>query len=339
MEKHAKSLVKLDNSGYAAIVSVFLVITIGLVTISSISSLMSIREKITRNSINSIQSYYAAESAIEDTLLRVMDSGMSYEMTNTLILSSSTATVVLEQVDNTLVVTAMGDKNNFNRSLQVQLEPETDGINFNYGIQTGQGGVLMKNNSAIVGNLYSGGDVVGVNAASSSGDVFVSGPTGKIDNFEVGGDAHAHTIKNSEVGGDAYYQHISGSTVDGVSHSGSPDPEPVDMSITQEQIDEWKEFAEDGGEIGDYEFEDGTASLGPVKINGDLTLGGDGNDVFTLTGVIWVTGDVIFENNGILRLSSGYGNTSGMISLWILPKPILNVVMMTFTLLCLDNNE
>ena len=67
--------------------------------------------------------------------------------------------------------------------------------------------------------------------------------------------------------GDAYYQNISGSSVDGDSYPGSPNPESVDMPISDEQIAIWKAQALAGGEItGDFDYEDDENSLGPKKM-------------------------------------------------------------------------
>ncbi|OGH79088.1 MAG: hypothetical protein A2469_04620 [Candidatus Magasanikbacteria bacterium RIFOXYC2_FULL_40_16] len=304
----------LNNQGYAAIVSVLLATTIGFVIVNSIASILVIREKIVRNILGSAQSYYTAESGLEDMILRMVNPDLSYEWFNTLSLAGATATVGLGQVDDLFIISSSADKDGFVRAVEVNLTPSVEGASFNYGIQTGQGGILMKNDSTIVGNLYSNGDVVGVNSAHATGDVWVVGATGKIDTFDVGGDAHAHTIKDSVIGGDAYYQSISGGSVAGTSYPDSPDPEPVDMPITDEQIDGWKATVASGEEMtGNFTYEDGNTSLGLTKIVGNLTIGGDGNDVFTLAGTIWVTGNLILYNNGVLQLDSAYGDNSGMI--------------------------
>lgn len=55
-----------------------------------------------------------------------------------------------------------------------------------------------------------------------------------------------------------------------------------------------------------------TASLGPAKITGKLIV--DNGAVLTVTGTIWVVGDIVASNNNtIIKLGPGYGATSGVI--------------------------
>lgn len=302
------------KNGYSAIVSVLLVTGVGAIIASTFGAIVVRKQKILRNVISSAQSYYTAEAGVEDAILRVIDPALPYQLTETITLASTTASTTIVQTGNDITILSEGNNNNYIRNVQVSLSAEVDGASFNYGVQVGAGGILMKNKSTIVGNIYSNGNIVGVNTASSTGDVWVAGQTGLIDNFTVGGDAHAHTINESDILSDAYYQAISGGSVGGVSYPGSADPEPVAMPIADAQINSWKQDAADGGEmIGNYIYEAGNTSLGLKKITGNLTLGGTGNDVFTLTGIIWVTGDLILENSGVIQLDSGYGENSGMI--------------------------
>ncbi len=305
----------LNNKGYAALVSVILATTIGLIIVTSMTSIMITREKIVRNVLASAQSYYTSESGIEDMLLRMTDADLSYEESYDLSLAGATTTIDLVENDGTYNISSYGDKDGYARALEVSLTPISEGSSFNYGIQTGQGGMLMKNDSTIVGNLYSNGNVVGVNSAHATGDVWVVGETGTIDGFDVWGDAHAHTIANSEIGGDAYYTVDGGkNTFNGAEYVPSPDPDPVDFPITDEQINNWKDIAESGGIMsGDYTYGEGETSLGLKKIVGNLTIDGTGDDVFNLTGTLWVTGNLTLQNNGVIQLDPAYGTGSGMI--------------------------
>ena len=54
-----------------------------------------------------------------------------------------------------------------------------------------------------------------------------------------------------------------------------------------------------------------TLTLGPAKINGDLTI--SNSAVLTLTGTVYVTGNISISNSGRIELSSDYGSLSGMI--------------------------
>ena len=63
---------------------------------------------------------------------------------------------------------------------------------------------------------------------------------------------------------------------------------------------------------GDYEL-DGSdvATLGPKKIAGDLEI--EGSAILTLSGKLWVAGNVNVKNEGRVKLTGSYGVMSGVI--------------------------
>ena len=76
-------------------------------------------------------------------------------------------------------------------------------------------------------------------------------------------------------------------------------------------ITDWEADALVGGTIvGDYTTTD-LESIGPIKIIGDLLI--PSNTGITLTGTIWIDGDILFENSSIVALDSAYGANSGVI--------------------------
>ncbi len=155
----------------------------------------------------------------------------------------------------------------------------------------------------------------------------------EIDNLEIGfavgqgnhtcddahyathhGDAHADKIINSEVECDAYYDSdpndISATSVgrNKIPDSDAPPPEP--LPISDAKIQDWKGDAAAGGTFNGNRIIDGTTtSLGPLEITGDLEV--INNAVLTLTGTIWVWGDIKFNNGATIKLDSGYGSSSG----------------------------
>ncbi|MDD3678705.1 MAG: hypothetical protein PHT36_00410 [Patescibacteria group bacterium] len=220
------------------------------------------------------------------------------------------------------------------RSVRAKLVAERNEGNFafHYGIQVGETGLIMSNNSKVVGNVYSGGSIEGGNGAYIMGDVFISGSGNRINNVRVGcpstmsspcpsggiaGSAHVHTILSSYIYGDAYYStnaNLVSSTVLGTKYENSPLPKPLDLAIPDLSIDTWKSWAEAGGTYsGNYTLSanGSTVNLGPYKIDGNLTI--TNGATLNLTGVIWVTGRVTFSQNAIVKLSSSYGPKSGMI--------------------------
>ena len=123
----------------------------------------------------------------------------------------------------------------------------------------------------------------------------------------IGVNAYANTIIDSNITKDAYYQTIENTSVYGTSYPGSPDPATKDSPISYAQIQDWETAAESGGLIeGDYTPSDGS-SLGPIKIEGNLTFPSDGT--VTIEGPVWATGKILAQNNVTIKLKEGL--TSG----------------------------
>lgn len=309
----AKILHKRDGQAAlaAVIASLFISFSIGI----GISAIAFLNIQRIQSNTQRIQSYYAAEAAMEDALLRAVGGELSYQtgVSQTMAVGSSTASTTITHSDNTLVIQSDGSRQAAKRKLRVLLAPAPGGTSFSYGAQVDAGGVLMENNAIVEGNLYSNGSIIS-NSGNTQirGDAFVAGPTNKIGGVNITVDAHANRIENSTIGGDAYYQSIFNTSVSGDLYPGSADPEPGDTPIDQAKIDEWKSVAAAGGTIaGDYDLSgNNAASLGPRKINGNLNI--QNTAVLTMGGTIWVTGDVNLKNSGAIQLASSYGNKSGV---------------------------
>ena len=117
----------------------------------------------------------------------------------------------------------------------------------------------------------------------------------------IGVDAHANTIIDSNITRDAYYQSIENTSVYGTSYSGSSDPATKDLPISYAQIQDWEKAACCDTGTGckaeciitppeGTHFPSDSSSLGPVKIEGDLTF--PSNGTVTIEGPIWVTGKI-----------------------------------------------
>lgn len=144
--------------------------------------------------------------------------------------------------------------------------------------------------------------------------VILGGLTSQISNVTVGssgsGDAWANTVTGSTVAGALYCTNGSGNNK--ACNTSRGDPPPVSMPVSEANIDQWKNEAAAGGTInGDYTPTGSFSSLGPKKINGNLNIGL--GHTFTLTGTLWVTGNISLGNNAIVQLDSGYGANSGAI--------------------------
>jgi len=258
------------------------------------------------------QNILTADSGLEDVVYRLRE-GMDVSDTEVLALFSATTTTTTVEVSGTLEVETHATTTNRTRKRKMVLTEGGVGVAFNYGIQVGQGGIEMSNSASVDGNVYSNGPLVGDNSMVIYGDAVSAGASGHIDKVDVRGSAYAHTIEKSEVGADAYYQVIDGVTqVTGTKHPNSPDQPPGTMPISDETIDQLKADAEAGGvtACSSYTISSQTVTLGPGKINCDVTI--SGSSIVTLAGSVWVSGSITISNTSQIKLSPVLGPASAV---------------------------
>jgi len=136
--------------------------------------------------------------------------------------------------------------------------------------------------------------------------VWIGGNATKIQDMQIGdassGNAHANEFVNTTVHGTLCPNQYC--TVDNQSQQ----PLPISDGV----ITDWKNIAEAGGvQNGDYNLSGSqTVSLGPKKIVGDMIL--SNQSILTLTGTVWVTGNVYVSNTSRMKLDPGYGSSSGV---------------------------
>lgn len=145
--------------------------------------------------------------------------------------------------------------------------------------------------------------------------VLVGGDAGSITNIGVGisgaGDAWANTVTNTTVTGSLYCQ--SGSGNNKVCDISRADPVSVAYPVSSANITEWETDAAAGGSTSTVTIAgSATRSLGPIKINGNLTVTAGGN--LNITGPIYVTGNVVIDGNSDVTVDSSLGNSSAVIT-------------------------
>lgn len=227
------------------------------------------------DSLTSRQSYFIAEAGVEDVVYR-LKTGQSVGSTVVLGLGGDTATITTSNVSGGKEVLAVGDASGRVRKIKANLIVGS-GVAFHYGIQVGAGGFDLSNNAGVNGNVYSNSNITGSNGSFITGD---ASATDSISGVNVGG--------QSQIG-----------------------VAPQDFPISAEQITAWQNEATAGGIIGGKEISGTGNLLGPTKIEGDLKLSNGAELV--VTGTLWVTGEFKLSNNSVVRLSSGYGSSGGMI--------------------------
>jgi len=284
---------------------------------------------------NSKQSYYAADSGLEDMAYRYI-AGMTVNTVEALTVGNITVTTtaVYDGVDDKYDIVADAVGLNVHRSSGLSLYMGS-GASFNFGVQTGNGGFQMSNGSSVQGNVFSNGTIekVGGGSATIYGDAISAGPTGHIlditttgsarsrviENSDIGGSAYAYTLDGGQVDGDAYYfEKIGGAVVYGNEYGHVPEESPTTLPITDAEIDAIKQDIIDNGTViastdpecvsGEY-FTDTDITLGFVKIECDLRVKKQGAaTVLTLTGPVWVEGNVQFEAGPDVQVDAAVGN-------------------------------
>lgn len=144
--------------------------------------------------------------------------------------------------------------------------------------------------------------------------LYLGGLTGLIDGITIGtlgvGNAYAHTVNNSTIAGTNYCQTGSGNNKS--CNTSLADPTQVAMPISDQNILDWKAEAEAGGIYsGNYSLNDSSGSLGPKKVTGNFNV--NNNATLTVTGTLWVQGDMDISNNAIVNLAPSYGTSEGVI--------------------------
>ncbi len=261
---------------------------------------------------NSKQSYYTAESGSEDGYYRLKNS-LTTSFPETLAIGGATSTIALSTIDSTnKEIVSTGSYNNL---IRVVLKDITlnNGFLFQYGVQSGVGGITMNNNSVILGNVYSNGTVQSSSNGANNwntitGSVVSADASGYVYQIYSTSSVYAHTISNVKASADIYY---SSSITSGIAsgsncpnshcHSGSTDQPTVAMPVTDALISQWETDAANGGSVtctaGSYTISSGPVTIGPKKIPCNLIISGNGTTVY-FSGALWVTGTISFSGSG-----------------------------------------
>ena len=303
------------KNGFVVILATILILTAGMIIISSVGYIGLNNIRAIKNNIYSLKSYYLSEAGIEDSLIR-LKKGMNLPSLNNLTINNGIATIKVENlVGGSKTIESSADFSGRFRKVRIVYTITTDGVSFYYGAQVGDGGMIMENNSRVKGNVFSNGSIVGVEGKGYidySAKVATIGS--RIEGLIIGQDAYTHSCKDCIINGTLYY---SGGGQENCNASQGIKDHPIqeteNLPISDEQINKWKNDALKGGVFGDTYTVYGreTNYLGPKKIEGNLIL--QNNSTLVITGTIWVTGNVILNNESMLKLDNAYGSTSGMI--------------------------
>lgn len=268
------------------------------------------------------QALFMAESLGEDVTYRILEA-MNFDSVESIEFygARATTTTTIDFTTDEFVVVSQGGVSNSERFSEILLSVGT-GASFNFGLQTGNGGIHMDNNSSVQGNVFSNGPVTGSNSATVYGDVISAGPSGYVGGFYATSSVWANEIEDMDIDGDAYYTTLSGSnTILGTSYGSQPDQATATLPISDEAVATWQSNIETGGTViastspecasstpGLYVI-DSDITIGDVIIECDLEIQKNGTDV-TLTGPIWVKGNITFDQGPSIVIDSAVGARS-----------------------------
>lgn len=179
-EHHMKQSQKFTKQhGAALLLTVFFFVVVSIVILLSTSTGAMSELRTYRTLVNSKYAYTASEGAGEDILYRII-TNKQLPATETLALNNATGSITIFSVSPTLKdLYARGDAGAQVRKLYMEVSQSANAA-FLYGAQVGKGGIIMDNNSYIVGtglaqgDVYSNGKVTGSPGASITGSVSVS---------------------------------------------------------------------------------------------------------------------------------------------------------------------
>lgn len=295
--------------GQAALITVIFIIGAMAVGSLSFSALALKQTEITRINIEGKKSFFLAEASQEDVVYR-SKTGRSLSTEEVLVLDGYIATSTISDDGNNREIISIGEVNRSQRKIEINLST-SETVNFNYGVQIGDGGVELLNSSLITGNLISSGSIVGTGNVVN-GTIISTGSNGLIDDMRATEDGYAHTINDSFIERDAYYQVITDTTVLGIEYPGSPDISSGELPIPDSLVETWKSAAEAGGIINSpcpYKIDGSeTQTIGPVKITCDFEI--KNKATLSLLGPVWVVGNIDINNSALIKVDQSIGGES-----------------------------
>jgi len=157
---------KITTGGQAMITSVVFFLITGLIVVVGISETVIRDLKTAQNVVKSRESYALGEALHEDVVYRFKRS-MQVGTNETLTLNGYTASSTISDIVGGKRVTTSADRSGYIKRVGSDLFSGA-GTSFNYGVQTGEGGLVLENSSSVTGNVYSNGPVSGAGGVSSN---------------------------------------------------------------------------------------------------------------------------------------------------------------------------
>lgn len=159
------------QNGAAMIIVVLFFIILSATLVIGISGPISNQIKSTNEFLVSKSSYNIADSQAENAMYR-FNKGKT-DAPAAISILGATATAVLTDVGDQKSLVVEGSKSIFDRYIKAIFKTD-EGVSFNYGVQVGNGGLVMDGSAHIIGNVYANGDITG-NGGSGWYTTYITG--------------------------------------------------------------------------------------------------------------------------------------------------------------------
>ncbi len=175
-----KSFKNKTHKGSAMLIAVFFFMFISLAIVLSVVGPATRDFRVASQRYSSQQSYFLAESGVEDAFYRIKNS-KQIDTNETLVLgTTSTTTTITTLSGSQKQITSLGDTNSYQRKVDMVVNT-TVGASFNYGLQAGNGGVNMSGGATINGNIYSNASINAISATITGSAVAADGAALTLD--------------------------------------------------------------------------------------------------------------------------------------------------------------
>ncbi|TAL49352.1 hypothetical protein EPN83_01220 [Patescibacteria group bacterium] len=161
------------ETGQAMILAVLFFVFISLAILLGISGPVLRQVKIVSDLLNSRESYFLAEAGMEDVVYRLKNRLPVSSSGQMLTISGQSAAVDTVDSAGEKVVTATANWSGRIRKVETRLTTGV-GVSFNYGVQVGNGGFEMENNSGVIGSIYANGNISGQSGTYVTGDAIAA---------------------------------------------------------------------------------------------------------------------------------------------------------------------
>ncbi len=162
-----------QNKGSVLMVTTVLFVMISLSVALGLVAPVLRAGRLAETTLASKQSYFAAESGVEDILYRIRNAKQVSSSETLLVGDAQALTTITDNGGGQKDIVAVGDSDNRNRTVAASVI-ESEGVSFNYGIQVGVGGISLSGSSGINGSVYANGNITGTSSTYITGSAIAA---------------------------------------------------------------------------------------------------------------------------------------------------------------------